>query len=142
MKQFIIFLIFLILIPSCLSTQLDDQVNKELLEVAKQLNGTTIFETLKNTIDYLEETILYKEYYYSRGNTLTWYEKEGDCTDKTELSTRLLNMNGIKTKNVYGMVKTTDDYWGLHNWFEYWNGTQWINVDDPYFKRMIIYYYY
>ena len=142
MKKIIIILIFLILIPCSLSTSLGDQVNKELKQVSITLNSSTINETVINTFNFINEKINYKFYWYARGNNLAWYQKEGDCTDKTALITTLLNMNNITTRKVFGMTKSLDNEWSLHAWFEYYNKDQWINIENEYHKRMIVYHYY
>jgi len=98
------------------SKQLDltpDIKTKELVDLAAQLKGNSVEQTIFYTKEFAD-SIDYKFYYYPRGVMLTLDTMEGDCTDKTQLAVVLLKLNGIYAKPVHGYLNETI----MHDWVE------------------------
>jgi len=85
----------------------------ELLELAEQLKGNSVEQTIFYTQEFVGG-VGYKFYFYPRGASLTLATMEGDCTDKTELMIALLMANGIYAKAVHGFENETI----MHDWAE------------------------
>lgn len=128
-----IFLILMVLVIAQVVIavpKLTETTSKEIKAKAFELEGNSIKESAYRVDNYVQTVIKYKFYWYARGNTYTWYYKEGDCTDKARLSMTMLEHLGIETRFKHGFVKWYGK-WALHDWYEFQDsdGT-WINPES------------
>ena len=62
---------------------------------------------------------------------------DGDCNEQSLLYASLMCALNIEVQLVYGIVATSSSSMGYHAWAQYWDGTQWVEV-DPLWRRQTV----
>jgi len=112
-------------------------LNSEIVtKIAKQLKGNSILETVKNTINWLNETKKYEK-------APTWNKVSDiisanimECATGSLEVIALLRANGIPARQIWGPIDagrnySPENYLKGHVWFEFYlSGVGWIPVEQ------------
>lgn len=121
--------------------QLQLQVDQELKFLSKTFEQETVKETVEFGWNYFNNNINHVFYWYPRSYALSWYQKEGDCTDKAILLNQTMNYLNISIRFKHGFVKNGFGWVdGGHDWIEYYDGEEWYNYEyeKSYWTKMLV----
>jgi len=93
--------------------------------------------TIQELEEFVRGSLTYELRWFPNSIYNTWYYWVGDCTDIATMIHHLAGELNITTRLMHGMVRGFDEEWDYHDWYEYHNGTEWINPEkDLYWSRV------
>lgn len=111
-----------------------NQKDRELLlNIAQSLKSGSEINTIKNTFDWVTHNIKPLSYNPSfLGINEIWENKSGDCSEFSLLTSNLLKINVIASRNMAGFLLHNDKKLSMkfyHNWCECFVDKVWLIVD-------------
>lgn len=119
-----------------------NQKDKELLlGIAQSLKSESEINTIKNTFDWVSQNIKPLNYNPSFLDiNEIWKNKSGDCSEFSLLTSNLLKINGIASRNMAGFLLHNDKKLSMkfyHNWCECLVDETWL-IADTYTQTLSI----